>query len=404
MGEEKRHEMMETLFGAESEDSDDEVEPVRQVVSDQASDRSDKEGSYDGEDGDGDAEVEVDGEAESEGEKGESDAERGASDEEERAESDRESEGGRDVEIESEGEREEVEVSASGSERSHRAQPVEDYEDEEIEEVQEEVRGQSEGEEDEQQDDEPGQKFEVAEARDVFGESDEEEDQEAEQEPEQEVEDRRSPEESLQGSPERARSDDEGSEGDAARAEEVVGDEDRERSERSESDDERYIEQKPEKPMGPPIELQIPLRPPPGMPDHLNIVRTSNIMSIDMKPFDPKTYEAQEPFTTEVEGQKQHIRLEENVVRWRRVHNRDGSESIESNARFVKWSDGSMQLLLGGEVLDLSVQNAAQDQSHLFIRHPKVYPRIPLLSVVLLGYFSSFSWYVLGMFLYFSLF
>jgi hypothetical protein len=60
----------------------------------------------------------------------------------------------------------------------------------------------SEGEEDEQQDDEPGQKFEVAEARDVFGESDEEEDQEAEQEPEQEAEGRRSPEESLQGSPE----------------------------------------------------------------------------------------------------------------------------------------------------------------------------------------------------------
>ena len=47
-----------------------------------------------------------------------------------------------------------------------------------------------------------------------------------------------------------------------------------------------------------------------------------------MKPFDPKTYEAQEPFTTEVEGQKQHIRLEENVVRWRRVLNRDGTESV----------------------------------------------------------------------------
>ena len=51
-------------------------------------------------------------------------------------------------------------------------------------------------------------------------------------------------------------------------------------------------------------------------------------MSIDTKPFDPKTYEAQESFTTEVEGQKQHIRLEENVVRWRRVHNRDGTESV----------------------------------------------------------------------------
>lgn len=60
----------------------------------------------------------------------------------------------------------------------------------------------SEGEEDEQQDDEPRERIEVAEARDVFGESDDEEDQEAEQEPEQEAEDRRSPEESLQGSPE----------------------------------------------------------------------------------------------------------------------------------------------------------------------------------------------------------
>lgn len=105
----------------------------------------DKEGSYEegegeGEDGDGDAEVEVEGEAESEGERGESDVERGgASDEEERADSDRESEGGREVEVESEGEREEVEVSASGSERSHRAQPAEDYDDEE---VQGEARGQ----------------------------------------------------------------------------------------------------------------------------------------------------------------------------------------------------------------------------------------------------------------------
>lgn len=40
MGEEKRHEMMETLFGAESEDSDDEPEAVRRAVSDQASDHS----------------------------------------------------------------------------------------------------------------------------------------------------------------------------------------------------------------------------------------------------------------------------------------------------------------------------------------------------------------------------
>lgn len=62
--------------------------------------------------------------------------------------------------------------------------------------------GNSDGEEDDQQDDEPRERIEVAEARDVFGESDEEEDQDAEHEPEQEAEGRRSPEESLQGSPE----------------------------------------------------------------------------------------------------------------------------------------------------------------------------------------------------------
>ena len=56
-----------------------------------------------------------------------------------------------------------------------------------------------------------------------------------------------------------------------------------------------------------------------------------------------------------------------------------GCVQYESNARFVKWSDGSMQLLLGGEVLDLSVQNAAQDQSHLFVRHPKVSPKTSFL-------------------------
>jgi hypothetical protein len=62
----------------------------------------------------------------------------------------------------------------------------------------------SEGEEDDEQDDEqdnePRDRVEVAEARDVFGESDEEGDQEPEQD--QEVEERQTPEESLQGSPE----------------------------------------------------------------------------------------------------------------------------------------------------------------------------------------------------------
>lgn len=44
----------------------------------------------------------------------------------------------------------------------------------------------------------------------------------------------------------------------------------------------------------------------------------------------------------------------------------------ESNARFVRWSDGSLQLLIGNEVLDITVQDAQHDQAHLFLRHQKV--------------------------------
>ncbi len=38
----------------------------------------------------------------------------------------------------------------------------------------------------------------------------------------------------------------------------------------------------------------------------------------------------------------------------------------------MRWSDGSLQLLIGNEVLDISVQDAQHDQSHLFLRHGKV--------------------------------
>ena len=38
----------------------------------------------------------------------------------------------------------------------------------------------------------------------------------------------------------------------------------------------------------------------------------------------------------------------------------------------MRWSDGSLQLLIGNEVLDISVQDGQHDQSHLFLRHGKV--------------------------------
>lgn len=38
----------------------------------------------------------------------------------------------------------------------------------------------------------------------------------------------------------------------------------------------------------------------------------------------------------------------------------------------MEWSDGSLQLLIGNEVLDISKQDAQHEQAHLFVRHGKV--------------------------------
>ena len=58
------------------------------------------------------------------------------------------------------------------------------------------------------------------------------------------------------------------------------------------------------------------------------------------------------------------------MLRWRYGRDSRGEETRESNARFVRWSDGSLQLQIGSEVLDVASQDIVRDQSHLFVRHP----------------------------------
>ena len=43
-------------------------------------------------------------------------------------------------------------------------------------------------------------------------------------------------------------------------------------------------------------------------------------------------------------------------MRWRDYFAEDGSVQKESNARFVKWSDGSMSMHLGSEIFDVYKQ------------------------------------------------
>ncbi|MCI42106.1 RNA polymerase-associated Leo1-like protein, partial [Trifolium medium] len=59
----------------------------------------------------------------------------------------------------------------------------------------------------------------------------------------------------------------------------------------------------------------------------MNMIKVSNIMGVDPKPFDPKAYEEEDTFVTDEFGNKKRIRLENNIVRWRKVTNPDGTTS-----------------------------------------------------------------------------
>lgn len=62
----------------------------------------------------------------------------------------------------------------------------------------------------------------------------------------------------------------------------------------------------------------------------MNMIKVSNIMGIDPKPFDPKTYVEEDTFVTDESGTKKRIRLENNIVRWRTVRNPDGTSSVSN--------------------------------------------------------------------------
>ncbi|KAL0342458.1 UNVERIFIED_CONTAM: protein LEO1 [Sesamum calycinum] len=358
--------MMQNLFGDQSEEEEDEEEVESEHESNRQPDYASDEGDggpeheveVEGEgevEGQGEAEIESEGEpqdldpshGESEGEREKSSQEVEIGDQREESderysESDEKEEYGQRVVTSRR--RNEVD---SGSERSGENRYVAN-EDDEVNQARSPSR--SIGEEKEED-----QLLQSApEIRDVFGDSDEEE--QAEYEVQNQIEDEN-----------RSPMDEEGNYEKELRPEDMIPDEDAP----YDSEEERIEAKIKEKPVGPPLELEVPLCPPPAESDKMNMIKVSNIMGVDPKPFDPHTYVEEDFYVTDESGSKKRIRLENNVVRWRRVKKPDGTISIESNARFVEWSDGSQQLLIGNEVLDISKQDAQHEQAHLFLRHGK---------------------------------
>lgn len=99
-------------------------------------------------------------------------------------------------------------------------------------------------------------------------------------------------------------------------------------------------------------------------------LRIPNFLSIETKPFDPETYEDEGESgekTLDEEG-KSRLKLKvENTIRWRTRQSDEGTEIKESNAKIVRWSDGTMSLYLGNEIFDVD-REKIMDFNHLFIK------------------------------------
>ncbi|XP_011072864.1 protein LEO1 homolog isoform X2 [Sesamum indicum] len=120
----------------------------------------------------------------------------------------------------------------------------------------------------------------------------------------------------------------------------------------------------------PPVASEIPLLFPSPCPDQMATINLSCIIGIDPKQFDPATYVEEDFYVTDASGVSRLI-PPTNIIRWREVRNPDGTTSVESNARFVTWSDGSLQLLIGNEAFGICNQDAHDIKSYLFLRHEK---------------------------------
>jgi len=106
------------------------------------------------------------------------------------------------------------------------------------------------------------------------------------------------------------------------------------------------------------------LEPPSTDNSNIYLAKLPNFLDIEPEPFDPLTYKGVE---------EEEARLRENVIRWRYKKDKNNNylpDQKESNARFIKWSDGSLSLLLGDEMFEVNLHEIDSHQ-YIVVNHSK---------------------------------
>ncbi|KAK9463975.1 Leo1-like protein-domain-containing protein [Lipomyces oligophaga] len=122
------------------------------------------------------------------------------------------------------------------------------------------------------------------------------------------------------------------------------------------------------------MEIQMPrYLPSHSAPKEVQIMRIPNFLNVDYSAFDRDRYLEQAEDIERARGAgteeaRQRLRADvQNTIRWRNVTQPDGSNKVESNARIMRWSDGSFSIKLGSEVFD--IQESLLNDTYLAISH-----------------------------------
>ncbi|KAL1923728.1 uncharacterized protein VTP21DRAFT_8708 [Calcarisporiella thermophila] len=109
-------------------------------------------------------------------------------------------------------------------------------------------------------------------------------------------------------------------------------------------------------------------KPPRSSEDKYYFCKLPKFLYTETAPFDSDAYEPYEPEEEErISSASQRIKLlVENTIRWRERMDENGNMVKQSNARFVRWSDGSTSLLLGDELFQVTTAETTKND-HLFL-------------------------------------
>lgn len=126
-----------------------------------------------------------------------------------------------------------------------------------------------------------------------------------------------------------------------------------------------------QRPIAEPQTWTIPLVRRPS--EQIHIVNFGSLVDIEPQPFDPQKFQLDDPAEAEGTGRRPRAAIL-NRLRWRftgKLDPKTQQYERESNARFIRWSDGSLQLWIGDDYLDVTEQPTDGRSMMLYAFHER---------------------------------